>query len=160
MYTDLRRLLASLDYRFVHVTGGAPSGFGTFDAGAGVRTPLAIVGHMCGLLDFVREQFEPVVETSASNSTLTPHNTYEASCVRFRDKLRRLDCCLAEGRPFDPKREGLTIPGLLQGPVSDALTHVGQLALLRRLAGSPVEGVSYWRVEMPLPGSSKSQVDD
>jgi hypothetical protein len=27
---------------------------------------------------------------------------------------------------------------LLQGPFSDAMTHAGQLALLRRLAGAPV----------------------
>ncbi|MEX2534511.1 MAG: hypothetical protein WD273_02835 [Trueperaceae bacterium] len=152
MYNDLRRLLATLDYRFVHVTEGTASDFGSFDAGAGVRTPLAIVGHMCSLLDFIMEQFAPVVEGSR------PESTFEAECLRFRIKLRGLDRCLDEGRPFNPKREGLSFTGLLQGPVSDALTHIGQLATLRRLAGSPVGRVTYWLADMPLLGRASASL--
>jgi hypothetical protein len=192
MYDDLRRLLASLDYRFVHVTRGAPSGFGSFEAGADIRTPLAIVRHLCDLLGMIRRQFGQVDAASGSVDTgstpdaslATPAESltnslesgfrlgesgsgpedvdasavesFEVECRRFRSALRELDRSLAEVPTFSPDRPELDFAGLLQGPVCDTLTHIGQLAMLRRLAGSPVERVRYWQVEMPLPASTGS----
>jgi hypothetical protein len=147
MHTELRCLLASLDYRFVVVTSGAPVDFGQFRAGEGVRTPAEIVRHLSGLLELIQQQFGPVELHPPGN------DDFESECLRFRASLRGLDRCLAEGRPFSPTRPGLEFEGLLRGPVSDALTHIGQLAMLRRLAGSPVERVRYWQVEMPAPAS-------
>jgi hypothetical protein len=37
---------------------------------------------------------------------------------------------------------------LIQGPLADALTHVGQLAMLRGMAGVPVRPESYPRAEI------------
>jgi hypothetical protein len=150
MYTDLRRILASLDYRFLHVTRGAPPDFGDFKAGADVRTPLDIVRHLCALVDVLQQQFG-VVEPSTGSE-----ETFGVECQRFRGSLARLDNCLADGREFRPTRPGFDFANLLQGPVSDALTHIGQLAMLRRLAGSPVERVHYSQAEMPFPASTES----
>jgi hypothetical protein len=150
MPSDLRHLLASLDYRFLLVTRGAPDDFGSFDVGGEARTPVAIVRHLSGLIDLIQEQFGLVVEHSAIDGS------FEDECRTFRDKLAGLDAGLVAGRTFSPAREGFDYAGLLQGPVSDALTHVGQLALLRRLAGSPVERVRYWQVEMPHPASRRT----
>jgi hypothetical protein len=147
MYGDLRRLLASLDFRFAHVTSTAPKDFEGFRAGADVRTPLELVRHLRNLVEFVHEQFD------RSESDDNSEGTFEEECRRFRSAICRLDAFLASSPPFRPTRPGLDYAGLLQGPVSDALTHVGQLAMLRRLAGSPVAPIRYWRVEMPLPGA-------
>src|SRR2546426_11302508 len=35
----------------------------------------------------------------------------------------------------------------LQGPIADALTHIGQIAM-RRLAGAPIKGESYFAAEI------------
>jgi hypothetical protein len=146
MYTEFRYLLASLDYRFVHVTAKAPADFGTFNVAPYVRTPIEIVRHLCDLLALIQRQF-------GQEQAQAAEGTFEAECERFRDSLRTLDGFLAHGLPLEPTCPELGVAGLLQGPVSDALTHLGQLALLRRLAGSPVERVRYWQVEMPAPAS-------
>lgn len=197
MYGDLRRLLATIDYRFALAVRDAPSDFGGFDVGEGVRTPFQIVRHLSDMLRLIMEQFEPVTMKTtkptgdfasgpaptadhppgvapatelASNvapateplsgaaSTTedsSPMTEFEAESLRFRQLLRQLDEILAAGARLSPTREGLDFAGLLQGPVSDALTHVGQLTLLRRLAGSPVHRVRYWQVDMPLPSERR-----
>jgi hypothetical protein len=54
--------------------------------------------------------------------------------AHFHEMVEDLARHLENGSPM---RE-ITPEVLLQGPFSDAMTHAGQLALLRRLAGSPV----------------------
>jgi hypothetical protein len=63
--------------------------------------------------------------------------------VRFFAALRRLDDCLASGAPL-----GHPATKLFQGPIADALTHVGQISMLRRLAGAPVRGENYLRADI------------
>jgi hypothetical protein len=151
MYSELRCLLASLDYRFVLVTSGAPPDFGKFSPGEGVRTPTEIVRHLSGLLELIQQQFGPTQVDAPGNGD------FASECLRFRASLRRLDRYLADGRQFRSKRPGLDFEGLLRGPAADALTHIGQLAMLRRLAGSPLERVRYWQVEMPPPASQPQE---
>ena len=137
----LRRYLAALAYRFEHVTGNAPTGFGDFAAGGEVRSPGHIVRHMTGLVRFAHAQFEEVETVK-----LEPLPWAEER-ARFLDSLRALDRACAHG--LEPTGE-VRLEQLWQGPLSDAMTHVGQLATLRRLAGTPVEGVRYWQVATPL----------
>ena len=54
---------------------------------------------------------------------------------RFHEMLEDLGALLERDAPM---LEDMTAERLLQGPFSDAMTHAGQLALLRRLAGNPV----------------------
>lgn len=137
----LRRYLAALAYRFEHVTGNAPAGFGDFAAGGEVRSPRQMVRHMTGLVRFARAQFEDV-----TLDKLEPL-TWAEECARFLESLRALDRAFARG--LEPRGE-VRLAHLWQGHLTDALTHVGQLATLRRLAGSPLEPVRYWQVDMPL----------
>ena len=137
----LRRHLAALAYRFEHVSAGAPEGFGDFSAGAEVRTPRELVRHLTGLVRFAHAQFEEV-----ASDKLEPLS-WDQERSRFLDSLRALDRGFAH--TSEPTGE-VGLEQLWQGPLSDAMTHVGQLAMLRRLAGSPVERVRYWQVEMPL----------
>lgn len=142
----VRAYLVSLAFRFRHVTEGAPEGFGEFEAGAGVRTPGAIVLHMTGLLRWTRDAFEP-----GTNERLEPL-PFPAECARFLDAVAELDRTLAEGRTIASDR---TFGQLWRGHLTDAMTHVGQLATLRRLAGGPVDRVRYWQADMPAVSATE-----
>jgi hypothetical protein len=124
----LRHLLAALAYRTQKAVRGAPSSFGTFAAGHGVRTPVALVRHMTSVLAFARSH------VTGSRDRLDPLRDLDAEVERFHAMVADLAAHLERGDAFP----GITAEQLLQGPFSDALAHAGQLALLRRLAGSPV----------------------
>src|SRR6185503_14650582 len=64
---------------------------------------------------------------------------------RFHDMLEDLGRHIETGSPL---LEGMSAERLLQGPFSDAMTHAGQLAMLRRLAGSPVAPEDFSRAEI------------
>jgi len=137
----LRHYLVSLAYRFRHVTAGAPEGFGDFEAGAGVRTPRRLVRHMTVLITFVHRQFEDL-----GTERLEPLDWPE-EVERFLAAVAAFDLVLARELPL--RNPELTLEQLWQGQLIDAMTHIGQLASLRRLAGAPIDPVRYWRVEMP-----------
>jgi hypothetical protein len=133
----LRHSLATLAYRGGKVLRDAPDSFGGFRAGDTSRTPSEILAHLCDLLDWAASH----VRGRETYRTSTPAG-WDADVARFFGALRALDDALVQaGPPFEWTR-------LLQGPIADALTHVGQLALLRRLAGFPVRGESYFRADI------------
>ena len=125
----LRHVLATLAYRTQKALDGAPDGFGAFHAGSGIRTPAELVQHMTRVLSYARSCFTGgPYETDALPSLAD-------EIVRFHAVLADLARHLGSGAlPLN----GVTLEQLLQGPFSDAMTHAGQLAMLRRLAGSPV----------------------
>lgn len=153
-----RAMLASLVFRVRHAWGNAPPGFAAFGAGDGVRTPAEVTEHLAGLLRFAARAL-PATGAGAANgdpagppvSSRTPAGTNPA-LTEFETACRVLDAALAHGSPGDGQ---LSPEAMLRGPLADALTHAGQLTLLRRLAGAPVESVSYWRVTMPAPGDAE-----
>jgi hypothetical protein len=133
----LRHSVATLAYRGGKVLRGAPESFGAFRAADTSRTPSEILAHLCDLLDWSASH----VRGREAYRTSTPA-AWDADVARFFGALRALDDALVQtGRPFE-------WPRLLQGPIADALTHVGQLALLRRLAGFPLRGESYFRADI------------
>jgi hypothetical protein len=138
----LRHYLASLAFRFRHVIRGAPEGFGDFKAAADGRTPREIVRHMTGLLWFVHYRYMPFELKSP------PMLPWQEEVDRFLEVLALLDEHFVKERPL--RVEEPSFATLFQGPLVDVATHIGQLALLRRLAGSPVEEISYMRSEMRL----------
>jgi hypothetical protein len=129
----LRHLLATLAYRGGKCLRDAPASFAAYDAGGG-KTPLAILAHLSDLLDWALSmaqgapRWQPAVPASWDQET-----------ARFHGALERLDHHVAEGLPIQAE-----VPRLVQGPLADALTHVGQLAMLRRMAGAPIPGESYF----------------
>jgi hypothetical protein len=134
----LRHSLATLAYRGGKVLRGAPLGFGSFKAGGASRTPSEIVAHVCDLLDWTLS----LVRGQEVWRDSSP-GPWDGEVQRFFSTLRTLD-------------EHLAVPGsmrcpwtrLFQGPIADAFTHIGQLALLRRLAGSAVRGENYFKAEV------------
>jgi hypothetical protein len=139
--TLLRHTLATLSYRVEKALRHAPDGFATFAAGGGTRTPGQILAHMNDLLDWAHWLFRGEHRWQDS----TPLAWVEEA-DRFFQAVRRLDEDLASDQPAQASLERL-----FQGPIADALTHTGQLAMLRRMADSPVRGENYFKAEI-VPG--------
>ena len=130
----LRHALATLAYRGGKAVRGAPDSFASFHLAATSRTPVQILAHLGDLLDWALSLARG--QEAWRNS---PPLAWQDEVSRFYDGLARLDAQLAAEEPK------ASVEQLFQGPIADALTHVGQLALLRRLAGSPVRGENYLR---------------
>lgn len=125
----LTHFLAALAYRTQKALRGAPEGFGSFRVMEGVRTPAELVRHMTSVLGYARTHF------IGGRYRPEPLETLAEEIERFHGTLGMLAQHLRDG---DQLLDGMTEERLLQGPFSDAMTHAGQLALLRRLAGAPV----------------------
>lgn len=125
----LRHFLAALAYRTQKALRDAPTDFDHFSFGPGVRTPSELLCHMTSVLGYARTHF------IGGSYRPEPLNSLQEEIQRFHEMLESLADHLKSGTPL---LEGMTEERLLQGPFSDAMTHAGQLALLRRLAGTPV----------------------
>jgi hypothetical protein len=128
----LRHTLATVAYRAARALEGAPDHFAGFE-GAG-RMPVQILAHMGDLFEWAlsaaigQERWQPAQPRSWAEEQR-----------RFFESLQTLDAFLASDAPLRAPAERL-----FQGPVADALTHVGQLAMLRRLSGSPTHGENFF----------------
>ena len=134
----LRHTVATLAYRAAKTMRGAPVSFALSQPGPTSRTPVEIVAHMGDLLDWglAMAKGEPRWNTS------TPQ-PWEPECARFFAAVKAFDDLLASDAPL-----GYDLTRLFQGPIADALTHTGQLAMLRRLHGAPMKGESYNRADI------------
>lgn len=125
----LKHFLAALAYRTQKALRDAPAGFGDFRPQDGVRSPTELVRHMTSVLGyactfFIGGRYRP-----------DPLPTLDAEIARFHQMIETLARHIESAAPLV---DGVTTERLLQGPLADAMTHVGQLAMLRRLAGAPV----------------------
>ena len=134
----LRHTLATLAYRGGKAVRGAPAEFARFRAAPGTRTPAEILAHIGDLLDWALS----LANGSQKWRDSTPLE-WEAEVARFFTALEALDARLASGEaPAAPEER------LFQGPIADALTHVGQIAMLRRMSGAPMKGENYFVAEI------------
>ncbi len=129
----LRHCLATLAYRGGKVLRNAPAGFADFRASETTRTPAEILAHLGDLLDWALS----VARGQESWATAGPVS-WQAGMDRFFTSLTALDDYLASDAPM-----GISEEKIFQAPIADSLTHVGQLAMLCRLAGSPIRGENY-----------------
>lgn len=133
----LRHALATLAYRGGKAIRGVPPEVASFRVGPTSRTPLEILAHVGDLLDWA---------VSIARGKQTWHDSepasWEEQVERFFAGIGRLDEALVQGG------ESIPAEGIFQGPIADAFTHVGQVAMLRRVAGSPVRGENYFRAEI------------
>ena len=126
----LRHAVATLAYRGGKALRGAPAEFASY----GTRTPGEILAHVCDLFDWAL-----TIADGKEKWRNSQPQTWDADMARFFAALEAFDRRLASDVP--PAVE----PELLfQGPVADALTHVGQIAMLRRMAGCPISGENYF----------------
>ena len=134
----LRHTLATLAYRGGKTLRGAPEGFSGFRASASTRTPGQVLAHIGDLLDWALSIAQGKQEWHNSQM-----QSWELDSQRFFAALAALDAYLASGEPL-----GAPVEKLFQGPIADALTHVGQIAILRRMANAPVRAENYFRAEI------------
>ena len=131
---SIRHTLATLAYRTARATADAPPDFAEFATGANPRTPVKILAHMGDLMDWA-------VSLVAGNQKWRNSEPlpWPDEIARFFRGLQALDQAMASTE-LDVK----TANRLFQGPIADALTHTGQIAMLRRLAGHPIPGENYF----------------
>jgi hypothetical protein len=136
----LRHTVATVAYRGAKALRAAPESFATFKSGDSTRTPAKILAHLGDLLDWGLSMAQG--EMTWRDSEPLP---WKAEVDRFFAALKKFDDFLASSETLRAP-----IEKLFQGPVADALTHVGQLALLRRLAGCPIKGENYFKAEIAV----------
>jgi hypothetical protein len=125
-------------YRAAKATRNAPADFANFRAAGDVRTPIQIVAHMADLYDWALS-----LSKGKWNYNQSTPQSWEPELDRFHAALCAFDDYLASDAPL-----GHSIERLFQGPIADSLTHVGQIAILRRLADSPIRAESYARSDI------------
>jgi hypothetical protein len=145
----LRHTVATLAYRGGKAVRGAPPEFVSFRAAPGSRTAGEILAHIGDLLDWALRMV-----SGAPSWADSPPLPWEEEARRFHAALAALDAYLASGKPLKATAEKL-----FQGPIADALTHVGQIAQLRRLAGSPVRGENYYLADITAGRVGPGQAD-
>jgi hypothetical protein len=131
--TFLRHTLATLAYRGGKVVRDAPPHFAAYPIATGSRTPARILAHIGDLLDWAHSM--ALGEQRWKDSAPLD---WDAERARFHRALEQLDSYLASDAPL-----GTSVESIFQGPIADALTHLGQLAMIRRLVGSPLRGENY-----------------
>lgn len=136
----LRHTIATLAYRAAKILRDAPPEYPVFRAGQALRTPAEILAHMGDLFDWALS----IAQGRQAWRDSQPLE-WTAEVDRFFAALGAFDDFLASDQPLAASAEKL-----FQGPVADGLTHTGQLALLRRLAGQPIRGENYHRADIAV----------
>lgn len=137
----LRHAVATVAYRGGKALRGAPAHFAGFPIGDKPRTPAQILAHMGDLFDWAHSM--------AAGEQVWHDSTplaWDAEVARFFAALKKFDDYLASSEPLRAP-----VDKLFQGPVADALTHIGQIAMLRRLAKAPIKGENYFKADI-APG--------
>lgn len=133
-----RHCLATIAYRAGKVLRDAPASFAKFQPPEKARTPEQILAHMGDLQDWALAMASG--KPAWKDSQPLP---WEQEMQRFFAALKKFDDYLASDEELHVSPEKL-----FQGPVADTLNHVGQLAMLRRLAGVPVKGENYFKADI------------
>lgn len=135
----LRHLIATLAYRTAKALRNAPEGFADFQAPGGVKTPVRTLAHMGDLFDWALRMAKGGKEWTEAAPL-----AWEQEGARFFAALKAFDDFLASDAPLQ------SVERLLQGPIVDAITHAGQLAMLRRQAGSPIRAEAFFISEIAV----------
>ena len=134
----LRHIVATVAYRGAKAARGAPESFATFRVAETSRTPIEILAHIGDLYDWA---------LSLAKGAETWHNSsplpWSEEVERFHSCLERFDEYLASDNEL-----ACTCEKLFQGAIADSLTHVGQIAMLRRIAGAAIRGENYSRAKI------------
>jgi len=134
----LRHTLATVAYRGGKSIRNAPASFANYCGHPTTRSPVEILAHIGDLLDW---------GLSIAAGKQEWHNSkplaWDKECDRFFAALKKFDDYLASGEPLHVPEEKL-----FQGPVADIITHIGQIAMLRRMGGAPVKGENYFMADM------------
>lgn len=129
----MRHFLATIAFRFQRSIAGSKAEFGDFQPGNGIRSPKILLNHMRNVLEFANAKLmdrERIAEDELN---------WEAEISGFLDALKEMDQIFKDM----PENQNL-MQRMMQGPLSDVLTHVGQLSMLRRMYGEPIPGINFF----------------
>ena len=143
----LRHSLATIAYRGGKVVRDAPQGYVEFQAGQNCRTPVQILAHVGDLFDWALSMAKG--QPAWHNS---PPLSWPDEVQRFFESLKRFDDFLA-----GPEQLHASPEKLMQGPIADIMTHVGQLSILRRLSGVPIKSENYFEADVAAGRVGKEQ---
>lgn len=143
----LRHCLATVAYRGGKALRDAPDSFADFRAADTSRTPAQVLAHMGDLFEWALSLVKGKQAWHDSKPLLWPQEV-----DRFFKTLRDFDDYLASTDPLHVSPEQL-----FQGPIADALNHIGQIAMLRRLAGTPINGENYLKADIVYGRIGKDQ---
>jgi len=138
----LRHALATIAFRGGIALTDAPTDFAEFRVSESTRSPAEILAHIGDLIvgshyllrgDFIRLESRPL--------------PWDEEIARFFTGVRELDTFLASDKPLAD-----SVEKMIQGPIGDALTHVGQIVMLLRIAGAPIQEAEYFTAEI-VPGT-------
>ena len=144
----LRHTVATLAYRGRKAISGAPASFADFSPGEGLRTPGQILAHIGDLFDWALSIAKG--QQAWNNATPLP---WDQESARFFATLKKFDDYLASSEPLHSPADKL-----FQGPVADALTHVGQIAMLRRIAAVPIKPENYHKATIEVGRVGADQI--
>jgi len=145
----LRHLVATIAYRSACVLGDAPDGFESASVAEGGWTAHQLVHHMTNVLGYA---YAKLADTE--RVAYEPAETFRGEVDRYYDMLGKIDGALSEGRSTENPDD---IYRLLQGPLVDACTHIGQLAALRRKVGAPVPRRNYIKANVEIGRTGMEQ---
>lgn len=145
----LRHTIATLAYRAAKPLRDAPESFCKFRPAEGARTAVEIVAHMGDLFDWALSSVQGQERWRSS-----PPQPWREETARFFAALAAFDAYLASDAPLHASPDAL-----FQGPIADAFTHVGQLALMRRLADAPVRAENYYVAKVSIGSVGAEQAD-
>ena len=134
----LRHTVATVAYRGGKAVRGAPPEFAAYSPDGSPRTPAKILAHLGDLYDWALTQ-----ATGAEAWTDSTPLEWDREVERFFGAVQRFDDYLASDAPLAVAPERL-----FQGAIADSLTHIGQLAMLRRLSGAKMKSENYSRAEI------------
>jgi hypothetical protein len=134
----LRHSVATVAYRGGKALRGAPADFSAFQVADGSRNPGKILSHICDLFDWALS-----IAKGKEVWRDTQPREWNEDVARFFASLAAFDEYLASDAPL-----GASAERLFQGPIADSLTHIGQIAMLRRIAGSPVRAENHSRADV------------
>ncbi len=143
----LKHLLAALVYRFTKSIKDVENEFWNFKVKDGVRTPHQLVVHIINVLGYVKTFF-------IGGKFRAKMQDVENDVNRFYEIIQELDKLISkdELREIHPKK-------LLQGPLSDSMTHIGQIAMIRRIFGSPIAPENFVFADIESNNLGKNQSD-
>jgi hypothetical protein len=136
----LRHTVATMVYRGAKTLRDAPEDFGTFRIKPQSRTPVEIVAHMGDLFDWALSMAKGQEIWRSS-----PPQEWDREVARFYASVKEFDTCLANS-----PTTACPLEKLFQGPIADAISHVGQLAMLRHLFGAPIKGENYFKADIGI----------
>lgn len=145
----LRHTVATVAYRTGKALRDAPAEFAGYRPAPDSRTPSEILAHMADLFDWAL--------TICDGRQIwheSPALPWDQAVARFFATLQAFDRRLSSAAPLEAPAEKI-----FQGPVADALTHTGQLAMLRRLAGAKMRGENYFQADIAVGRTGLDQAD-